>query len=120
MQKLKPLGILAAAGLIAGCNIEQTEEARLPDVDVSLEDRGQLPRYDVDVEQTQEGRLPDVDVDVRGGQLPEFDVDAPDIDVGTREAEVDVPDIDVDVDTERETVTVPDVDVQVPEDEDRQ
>lgn len=89
MQKLMPLGILAAAGLLAGCNVEQTEE----------------------------GRLPDVDVDARGGELPEFDVDAPDVDVGTREAEIDVPDVDVDVDTQRETVTVPDIDVQAPENE---
>ncbi|MBA3564788.1 MAG: hypothetical protein H0W33_12430 [Gammaproteobacteria bacterium] len=53
-----------------------------------------------DVDQTEEGALPDVDVE--GGEMPEYDVDAPDVDVGTRE----------------ETVTVPDIDVDMPEDDD--
>lgn len=47
-----------------------------------------------DVDQTQEGELPDVDVE--GGEMPEYDVDAPDVDVGTREETVTVPDIDID------------------------
>lgn len=45
-----------------------------------------------DVDQTQEGDMPDVDVE--GGQLPEFEVDGPDVDVG--EDTVVVPTIDVD------------------------
>lgn len=52
-----------------------------------------------DVDQTEEGEMPDVDVE--GGNLPEYDVDAPDVDVGTRE----------------ETITVPDVDVNAPEED---
>jgi hypothetical protein len=46
-----------------------------------------------DVDQTQAGELPDVDIE--GGQLPKYDVDAPDVDIGTKEVEVTVPDIDI-------------------------
>lgn len=63
-----------------------------------------------DVEQTREARAPDVDVDVQGGQAPAYDVDAPDVDVNAKEKVVTVP--DVDVNTEKKTVTVPDVDVK--------
>ena len=50
-----------------------------------------------DVDQTRDGELPDVDVE--GGQLPEYDVDPADIDVGTDTQQVIVPDIDVRTDT---------------------
>lgn len=63
-----------------------------------------------DVEQTQEARLPDVDV--QGGQAPAYDVDAPDVDVTTEERTVTVPDVDVDVKTKERSVTVPDVDIK--------
>ena len=53
-----------------------------------------------DVDQTEEGSLPEVE----GGNLPEYDVEGPDVDVGTEE--VEVPD----------TVTVPTVDVDGPDD----
>ncbi|HUF13389.1 MAG TPA: hypothetical protein VMN78_09835 [Longimicrobiales bacterium] len=46
-----------------------------------------------DVEQTEEGELPDVDVE--GGQVPEYDVDAADVDIGTDTTTVIVPDVDV-------------------------
>lgn len=46
-----------------------------------------------DVDQTQEGEMPDVNVE--GGQLPEFDVETADVDVGTKETTVEVPDVDV-------------------------
>ena len=46
-----------------------------------------------DVDQTQEGEMPDVDVE--GGQLPEYDVETADVDVGTKETTVTVPDVDV-------------------------
>ena len=46
-----------------------------------------------DVEQTEEGDLPDVDVE--GGQVPEYDVDAADVEVGTDTAVVEVPDVDI-------------------------
>lgn len=70
-----------------------------------------------DVEQTREGELPDVDVDVSGdpGQLPAYDVETPDVDVSMEEKEVTVP--DVDVGTESKTIELPDVDVDLPEDE---
>lgn len=46
-----------------------------------------------DVDQTQEGELPEVDV--RGGQMPEFDVETADVDIGTKETTVEVPDVDI-------------------------
>ena len=49
------------------------------------------------VDQTQEGELPDVDVNASGGQMPEFDVDGPEVNVGTENRTVEVPTIDVDV-----------------------
>lgn len=84
------IGALALT-LVAGCDVEQTEEGELPDVNV---EGGQMPEYDVD--QTQEGELPDVDA--QGGNMPEYDVDAPDVDVDTDTKEVTVPDVDIDVD----------------------
>jgi len=48
-----------------------------------------------DVDQTQEGELPDVDVQAEGGQVPAYDVDAPDVDVNTEEVTVPVPDVDI-------------------------
>ena len=104
--------MIAALCFVAACDVEQTNEGQLPDVDVDAEP-GQLPEF----EQTEEGRLPDVDVDVSEGELPDFDVDAPDVDVGTREEEIDVP-TDIDVETEERTITVPDVDVNAPDEED--
>lgn len=51
------------------------------------------------VKQTEEGKLPDVDVSAEGGKVPEYDVDAADVDVkaGTETREVEVPTVDVDV-----------------------
>ncbi len=54
------------------------------------------------VQQTEEGELPDVKVEAEGGKVPEYDVDA----------------ADVEVTTEERTVKVPDVDVTMPEDKD--
>lgn len=51
------------------------------------------------VDQTQEAALPDVDVTVEGGQMPAFDVDAGDVEVG------------------QTTVTVPTLDIQSPEED---
>lgn len=47
------------------------------------------------VRQTEEGELPDVDVSAEGGKIPEYDVDAADVDVKTEKREVTVPDVDV-------------------------
>ena len=46
-----------------------------------------------DVDQTEEGEMPDVDVE--GGQVPEYDVDAADVEIGTDTAVVEVPDVNV-------------------------
>ena len=70
------------------------------------------------VRQTQEGEVPDVDVEVKGGQVPKYDVDAPDVDVKTKEKEINVP-TDVDVKTEKRTVKVPEVEVKPPADGDQ-
>lgn len=48
-----------------------------------------------DVDQTEEGALPDVDVD--GGNLPEFDVETADVDIGMEETTVEVPTVSVDM-----------------------
>ena len=50
-----------------------------------------------DVDQKKEAKLPDVDVNATGGQMPEFDVKGPDVDVGTKNTTVEVPTIDVNV-----------------------
>lgn len=64
------------------------------------------------VEREQAGELPDVDVDVEPGQLPEYEVEGPDVEVGTEQKEVTVP--EVEVTTEEKEITVPDVDVELP------
>ncbi|WP_439133551.1 hypothetical protein [Pseudomaricurvus sp.] len=71
-----------------------------------------------DVDQTEEGELPDVDVSMEGGNMPEYDVDTADVSVESKEVEMEVPDVDVDVDTKTETISVPDVNVDMPEDDD--
>lgn len=87
MKVVRNLALVALAAVVAwGCEVEQTEEGELPDVDV------------------------------QGGNMPEYDVDAPDVDVGTRDETVTVP--DVDVGTEEKTIRVPDVDVNPPEEGD--
>lgn len=55
-----------------------------------------------DIDQTRDGEMPDVDVDVRGGQLPQYDVDGPDVDVSTTEDTI--------------VVKRPKVDVKLPDD----
>ena len=53
--------------------------------------------YGCDVDQTKEGKMPDVDVNVTEGQLPEYDIDTPDVDIKMEEKTIEVPDIDVDM-----------------------
>ncbi len=115
-MKTKKLLLAAAIGsalAITGCDVDQTEEGDMPDVDVDAES-GNLPEYDV--VQTEEGRMPDVDVDVESGRLPEFDVDWMDVDVGMREETVTVPKLEVVM--EEEDVSVPFIDVSMPDDAD--
>ena len=49
-----------------------------------------------DVDQTKEGELPEVEVNASGGELPEYDVDAPTVNVGTENKTIEVPTVDVD------------------------
>ena len=56
-----------------------------------------------DVDQTQDGELPDVDVE--GGQLPEYDVDPANVDVGRDTQQIIVPDVDIRDDTTRVDTT---------------
>ncbi|MFM7349139.1 MAG: hypothetical protein ACKO01_06575 [Erythrobacter sp.] len=46
-----------------------------------------------DVDQTKEAKLPDVDV--KGGQMPEYDVQPADVDVTTKKTTIEVPDVDI-------------------------
>ena len=74
MNIRKKLIIAAMAGLLAftGCSVDQTKEAKLPDVDVQA-DSGNLPKYEVT--KTEDGKMPNVDVQAEGGQMPEVDVE---------------------------------------------
>lgn len=49
-----------------------------------------------DVDQTKEAELPEVEVNASGGQMPEFDVDAATVNVGTENKTIEVPTVDVD------------------------
>ena len=66
------------------------------------------------VDQTKEAKLPDVDINVSGGQLPEYNVQGPDVEVGTENKTIEVP--KVSVGTENKTVELPTVDVKTPKD----
>ncbi|MFP4123449.1 hypothetical protein [Coleofasciculus sp.] len=66
------------------------------------------------VEKEQAGEEPDVDVNVEPGKMPEYEVEGPDVEVGTEEKEITVP--EVEVTQEEKTITAPDVDVQPPTD----
>jgi hypothetical protein len=46
-----------------------------------------------DVDQTKEGEMPEVTVE--GGQMPEYDVETAEVEVGTKETTVEVPDVEV-------------------------
>ncbi len=93
--------IAAGSFALVSCDVDQTEELRLPDVNVDAEE-GRLP--DIDVTVKDKGKLPSVDVDAEGGQLPKFDVDVADVDVKMKEKTITVP--------------VPDVDVKMPREDD--
>ena len=66
-----------------------------------------------DVKQTKETKLPDVEVDVDEGQLPSFDVEWADVNVGTRTETVEVPKVVVVM--EEVEVEVPYIDVDMPD-----
>lgn len=46
-----------------------------------------------DVDQTKEAKAPEVEV--KGGQLPEYNVTGPDVQVGTEKKTIEVPTVDV-------------------------
>ncbi|NJN57499.1 MAG: hypothetical protein HC879_08350 [Leptolyngbyaceae cyanobacterium SL_5_9] len=71
-----------------------------------------LPLAACRVEQEEAGSLPDVEVDVEPGNLPEYDIQGPDVNVGVAERTITVP--RVVVVQEEQTVEVPYVDVEVP------
>jgi hypothetical protein len=71
-----------------------------------------VPLAACQVEKEESGSLPDVDVDVEPGNLPEYDIEGPDVNVGVTERTVTVPKLIVV--QEEETVQVPYVDVDVP------
>lgn len=60
-----------------------------------------------DVKKTQEGEAPKVNVE--GGQVPKYDVDAPDVSVDSKKEQVDVPTVG----TQEKTIRVPDVNVDM-------
>lgn len=49
------------------------------------------------VEQTEEGKLPDVEVKADGGNLPKYDVETAEVSVGTKTVEVEVPTANVEM-----------------------
>ncbi|NJL84823.1 MAG: hypothetical protein HC886_00710 [Leptolyngbyaceae cyanobacterium SM1_1_3] len=65
-----------------------------------------------EVRQEEAGEAPDIDVQVDPGKLPEYEVEGPEVEVGTEEQEVIVP--NVEVTQEKETITTPTLDVELP------
>lgn len=62
--------------------------------------------YLVDVDQTQEARLPDVDVSVAEGQMPKFDMDVADVNLQVNDSEIKVPTMGVETETHEIEVPV--------------
>jgi len=71
--------------------------------------------YMIDIDQTQETRMPDVDVSVNGGQLPEFEAEVGSVSVEQEDVTVDVPDVEVTMEEKR--LTVPTLDIDPPSDD---
>jgi hypothetical protein len=71
-----------------------------------------IAMFGCEVRQTREGRLPEVEVE--GGQLPEFEVETADVEVRRRTVDVTVPDVDIEIDRREVELTVPDIDVTMP------
>ena len=47
------------------------------------------------VQKTKEGKLPDVDINATGGQLPKYNVQGPEVNVGVENKTVQVPTVQV-------------------------
>ncbi|MBM1311188.1 hypothetical protein JQT66_13170 [Sulfitobacter mediterraneus] len=71
--------------------------------------------YMIDIDQTQEARMPDVDVSVNGGQLPEFEAEVGSVSVEQEDVTVDVPDVEVTMEEKR--LTVPTLEINPPSDD---
>ena len=82
----KTLSVIALAFLIMSCDVNQKKEAKLPGVDV--------------------------DVDVEAGQLPTFDIDWADVNVGMKTTKVMIPKVVIVM--EEEEIEVPYIDVDMP------
>ncbi len=80
------IGLLMIILLVSSCDVQQKKEAKLPDVDV--------------------------EIDTEAGQLPTFDVDWADVNVGTRTKKVTIPKVVVVM--EEEEIEVPYIDVDMP------
>lgn len=76
--------------------------------------------FSCDVKKTQKAELPEVDVDIdtEPGQLPEYDVDWADVNVGTRTETIKVPKVVIVM--EEEEVEVPYIDVDMPDDKEKE
>ncbi|MHA7056955.1 hypothetical protein ACWGOQ_0007025 [Aquimarina sp. M1] len=90
MKKL--IGIVIVILLVTSCDVQQKKEAKLPEVDV--------------------------EVDTEAGQLPTYDVDWADVNVGTKTKMVTVPKVVVVM--EEVEVEVPYVDVDMPNDDEKE
>ena len=79
---LRRLSLAAAAvAIVAGCEVEKTQDGELPKVDI----------------QTRDGQLPDVDIE--GGRLPKYDV--------KRDTSSDGRDLDIRLRMDTTTIVVP-------------
>ena len=63
--------------------------------------------YMVDIDQTEEARLPEVTIE--GGNMPEFEATTGPIELGTTQETVTVPDIDIDTEQAEITLPTSDV-----------
>lgn len=59
--------------------------------------------YMIDIDQTQEAQLPDITIE--SGQAPEFEANVGDIDVGEEKVTVTVPTVDIDPPKDGETAS---------------
>jgi hypothetical protein len=84
----KVLSIVCATFLISSCNIEKKKDGELPTVDI--------------------------DVDAEAGELPNYDVEWADVNVGTTTKTVEIPKVVIVM--EEEEVEVPYLDVDMPDD----
>ena len=110
-RKTLALGVAALAVIALGAaglylvDVDQTKEARFPDVDVTMTE-GQMPAYDVDVA--------DVSVD---SETVDVSIPALDVETETKTIEVDVP-VDADAYMTDETVSVPTLNIERPDTDD--